>query len=169
MTFSGSDLQGYTGAKMMPVESTDMEQTLQTFRSVIDEAYGRLWAIPEDEASEKSSANKWSKKEILGHLIDSAGNNHQRFVRAQIDGRYAGPTYAQNSWVDVQGYQREDWKTLVELWKGYNSHLLHVMSCVPDEKLKTQCVIGQNEPVTLEFIMKDYVSHLEHHLKQIFG
>ena len=102
-------------------------------------------------------------------MIDSAANNHQRFVRAQLGQELAFPGYEQERWVAVQRYQDESWEALVALWQHYNQHLLHVMECVPGDQLSRRCVIGDNDPVTLEFLMKDYVVHLKHHLEQILG
>jgi hypothetical protein len=79
------------------------------------------------------------------------------------------PAYAQEQWVKTQNYQEETWGYLVACWAGYNRHLLHVIAQIPAEKLSHQCVIGEGDPVTLEFLVKDYVRHLEHHLAQITG
>ncbi len=127
----------------------------------------RLLAMKEDEVSLKRSPDKWSKKEIIGHLIDSASNNHQRFVRAQLTDELAFPGYVQGKWVESQNYADESWQLLVELWSAYNLHLAHVIDRIPPEKLAMSCKIGENGPVTLEGIIADYVRHMEHHLKQI--
>ena len=102
-------------------------------------------------------------------MIDSAANNHQRFVRAQLGQELAFPGYERERWVAVQRYQDESWEALVALWQHYNRHLLHVMVRVPGEQWRRRCVIGDSNPVTLEFLMKDYVVHLKHHLEQILG
>ncbi|HEX2524456.1 MAG TPA: DinB family protein, partial [Terriglobia bacterium] len=96
-------------------------------------------------------------------------NNHQRFVRAQLSEELIFPAYQQEDWVIAQCYQQESWSQLLELWQSYNCHLLHVMACIPSEKLGCRCVIGSNQPVTLEFLMKDYLVHLKQHLRQILG
>jgi hypothetical protein len=110
-----------------------------------------------------------ARPEILGHLIDSAVNNHQRFVRAQIVDPLLRPGYDQDAWVAVQNYKHRSWVHLVELWEQLNRHLAHVMASVPPSKLATPCVAGQNEAVTLEWLMNDYVKHLRHHLGQILA
>jgi hypothetical protein len=110
---------------------------------------------------------KWSRKEILGHLIDSAANNHQRFVRGQLDRELITPSYAQKEWVETERFQDREWSDLVHFWLAYNRHLLHVMSHVRPEALESTVHIGSNDPVTLEFVMTDYVRHLKHHLEQI--
>jgi DinB family protein len=146
-----------------------MQAIIQDFRSTLSSACEQLKRISESEGSRIPEAGKWSRKQILGHLIDSASNNHQRFVRAQLSEDLVFPAYEQESWVRAQGYQLESWSQLLELWQSYNRHLLNVMACVPTEKLGSRCVIGSNQPVTLEFLMKDYLVHLKHHLRQILG
>jgi DinB superfamily len=117
---------------------------------------------------------KWSRKQILGHLIDSAVNNHQRFVRAQIPAHLEHGVlmldgYAQNDWVNVQDHQSRDWGELVALWVAFNRHILHVMERVEPASLTTPCIIGDGRPLPLEALMIDYVGHVKHHLDQILG
>ena len=146
-----------------------MKDLLERFQSVLERATGKLARIGETESAVPLAPGKWSRKQILGHLIDSAANNHQRFVRAQLEPRLEFPGYAQEQWVEAQNYQEETWGYLVGCWAGYNRHLLHVIAQIPAEKLKHVCVIGGGEPVTLEFLAKDYLRHLEQHLDQITG
>jgi DinB superfamily len=123
---------------------------------IVDETEPRLSALTEPESAERSGAGKWSRKEILGHLIDSASNNHQRFVRAQLDGELNFPGYAQDGWNRAQHYQSEPWANLVQLWSSYNRHLAHVIAAIPEDAGST-----------LEFLVVDYLRHLEHHVEQI--
>lgn len=146
-----------------------MKEVLDRLGSVIERATGRLARITEVESASPVAPGKWSRKEILGHLIDSAANNHQRFVRAQLESPLNFPGYAQERWVETQNYQEESWGYLVGCWAGYNRHLLHVLAQIPADKLNYTCVIGEDNPVTLEFLAQDYVRHLEHHLTQITG
>lgn len=146
-----------------------MQATLEEFKSTLKRAQKQLSAITEAESSVIPSTGKWSKKQILGHLIDSASNNHQRFVRAQLGHELVFPAYEQEGWVVVQQHQQRAWSDLVALWQDYNRHLLHLIVSVPADKLDRRCVIGNSNPVTLEFLMKDYVVHLKHHLRQILG
>jgi hypothetical protein len=146
-----------------------MIDALREHKAAVAQAVPRLLKISEAESIVRPSSEKWSKKEILGHLIDSASNNHQRFVRAQLSSEIRLPEYEQEMWVKTQGYQGESWEDLVQLWRLYNLHLLHVAEAIPDERLKSLCFIGESEPVTLEFIVTDYVRHMKHHIDQILS
>ena len=157
-----------------------MEDFLDDFRQTISSASEQLLRIPIEQSERPRGAGKWSPKEIIGHLIDSASNNHQRFVRAQFSDDLIFAGYEQEGWVKVQNYQRESWAELVQLWKLYNQHILHVMTHVPEEqrlKLRYKHNLHQiaseslkeNEPVTLDWFMRDYVDHMKKHLRQIFG
>ncbi len=146
-----------------------MKIAAQGLRSLLDRISDQLVAITEAESANPHAPGKWSKKQILGHLIDSAANNHQRFVRAQFSTPLSLPGYAQNDWVAAQQYQSEPWSALVRLWTSYNTHLLHVISNIPEEKWNHLCKIGEGEPVTLAFLAEDYVRHAEHHLAQILN
>jgi len=146
-----------------------MQNALKEYETLLAGALPRLLSMSEPESSERPVPDKWSKKEVLGHLIDSASNNHQRFVRAQLSSEIRLPGYEQEAWVRTQAYQSESWDYLVQLWKFYNLHLLHVAAAIPENRLKSLCFIGENEPVTLEFIFTDYLNHLRHHLEQILA
>ncbi len=144
-----------------------MHKTIEDFQSLLDQASPELAGVSESDRESKSAPGKWSKKEILGHLIDSASNNHQRFVRAQLSAELKLPAYEQEAWVKTQDYQNEAWENLVQLWKSYNAHLLHIISSISENALRNYCFIGSNEPVTLEFLIEDYIRHMKHHLEQI--
>ena len=131
-----------------------------------------LRAFSESAASAPLADGKWSRKEILGHLCDSAGNNLQRIVRAQIPahltgGVLRGPGYAQEEWIRVQAFSKLTWTQVMETWVVLNRHLVHVISNVDRGALQTPIVVGDNAPETLEHIIVDYVAHQLHHLKQI--
>jgi hypothetical protein len=128
----------------------------------------RLCNISESDAARRSAPGRWSKKEILGHLIDSAGNNHQRFVRAQFVPVLEFPGYEQEAWVSAQSYATEPWPDLVNLWLLLNRHLVHIIEAMPEASFARECAIGGKPPVALSFLIEDYVRHLEHHLEQIF-
>jgi len=135
--------------------------------SVVEAASESLRRIGDPEASLRSGSGTWSKKEILGHLVDSAVNNHHRFVRAQQVEELTFPAYEQEHWVSSQGYGERPWRELVDLWRLYNRHLAHIISLVPEERLAVVCVIGADEPVSLGYVIEDYVVHLKHHLQQL--
>jgi len=121
------------------------------------------------DTSLRPSENKWAKKEILGHLLDSASNNHQRFVRASLQGSLTFPGYEQNALVELERFADVDWNFLVDFWAAYNRFLAHVINTLPAEAASVTCNIGDNKPATLEWIASDYVAHLKHHLNQILG
>jgi hypothetical protein len=129
----------------------------------------RLSAINDKDASLPRIGGKWSCKQILGHLIDSAANNHHRFVRAQIEKSLEMAGYTQDQWVSTQSYQQRNWNDLVTLWTCYNQHILHLILTAPAEHLTIPCKIAGDESGPLEFLMVDYVAHLEHHLNQILA
>jgi DinB family protein len=144
-----------------------MKLLAEELRSEIDASYARLRGLTEADVTPSRAAGKWSRKEVLGHLIDSAANNHQRFVRAQLVDAFTGPGYEQNDWVRVHRYRDEPWVELLSLWVALNRHVARVIEFVPDTKVNTRCIIGSGEPVTLEWLMHDYLRHLRHHLAQI--
>jgi hypothetical protein len=109
------------------------------------------------------------EEEILGHLIDSAGNNHQRFVRLLILPSLEIADYEQEAWVAAQSYVTESWPDLVNLWLLFNRHLLHIIRIVPEASLSRPCVLGANEPMPFSALIDSYVDHLEHHLQDILG
>jgi hypothetical protein len=134
---------------------------------ILDETVPRLAAFDEAESASIRPGGAWSRKQILGHLVDSATNNHQRFVRAQLQKELVFPGYEQDGWVDVQGYAERPWTSLVALWDAMNRHVAHVIARIPDHRLGTRVTLGEGKPVTLEFVARDYVRHLRHHLEQI--
>src|SRR3954471_24412738 len=127
----------------------------------------RLAGISDGDAARRAGPSRWAPKEILGHLIDSAGNNHQRFVRGQLFPTLDSPGYAQESWVAVQSYLTEPWPDLINLWLLFNRHLLHIMRHAREDALDTPISINGEPAVPLSLVMVDYVRHLEHHLAQI--
>ena len=147
---------------------------------IVEAATPQLLALGDDASARRPAPGKWSPREIIGHLIDSASNNHQRFVRAlwQDDLMFSG--YAQADWVAAQEYQKAPWPELVSLWGHFNRHLVRVMTAVPHE-IRTRRhhrhnlhemawqPVPRDEPATLDYFMRDYVGHLEHHVRQILG
>ena len=155
-----------------------MDQWLEDFKHTIDTASLQLLNLSEAEAGQPRAEEHWSSKQILGHLIDSAANNHARFVLGQLKDDLLFAGYDQDGWVKTNHYQEADWPQLVDLWRSYNLHLVHLMAHADKQKMNTPCTlhtlqeiafktVPQSEPVTLEYLMQDYVVHLKHHLNQI--
>jgi len=155
------------------------ETFLGEFNDTLADATPRLLAISEHQSETPRAADKWSAKQIIGHLIDSASNNHQRFVRAQFTDDLIFDGYQQNDWVRVEHFQEKPWQELVQFWQLFNQHILHIMKYAPEDtrtKLRQRHNLHQlaseqikeDEPVTLEWFMRDYVDHLKKHLSQIF-
>jgi hypothetical protein len=149
-------------------------------RDVVAAVMPRLLALSDAESARPPAPGKWSPKEVIGHLIDSASNNHQRFVRAQFTDDLVFPGYEQEKWVAAQRYRAAPWSDLVGLWRLFNLHLARVIEAIPASvrrqprarhnlhELAWQS-IPQDHPATLENFMRDYVRHLEHHIAQILG
>ena len=149
-------------------------------RERVERAAQLLRAVPEAEAARRPAPGKWSKKEILGHLVDSASNNHQRFVRARFQDDLVFPGYEQDDWVAAEGWQERPWRETLELWRLFNLHLAHLIESTPSElaqrvhtrhnlHLRAWKPLDEGAPVTLAWFMDDYVGHLEHHLLQAGG
>jgi hypothetical protein len=134
--------------------------------ALIDQWEPQLREITERDAAFPHSEAAWSRKELIGHLIDSASNNHQRFVRMQLHNHLELPSYDQEHWVSSQRYEAEPWSALLDLWSSYNRHLTHVIRYIPEHAAQHVAKIGGGEPVTLRFVIEDYLVHLEHHLHQ---
>ena len=157
-----------------------MTDVLEDMLTTIEDATLRFASISEAESEKRREIGKWSTKEILGHLIDSATNNHARFVKAQLKDDLTFEGYEQEAWVATQQYHNESWPALVSLWTSYNRHLLHVIASIPDDRLKQRCrehslnkiawkVVDDKEPATLEYLIRDYVEHMKHHLRQVLN
>jgi len=154
--------------------------TAKDLRDIVESTVERLQAIPESRSQMSRGDGQWPAKQILGHLIDSASNNHQRFVRAQFTDDLVFPGYDQEQWIRAQRYDAEPWLALVELWRSYNLHLAHVIENIPEitltrlrpahtlDKIAWQRVQA-GEATTLKYLVRDYVGHLQDHLQQLFG
>jgi hypothetical protein len=142
-------------------------QTAITFRAELSKLRTELLALPPALADVPWRMGGWTRKQIVGHLLDSAANNRQRFVRAAIDGRYSGPGYEQDAWVAAHGYAGESWETLLSWWQAEHEILMATVDRIPEERLEASCVVGDDAPVTLRFLIEDYVHHQQGHFKQL--
>jgi DinB superfamily len=144
-----------------------MKELSEQLRGMVETVEPRLHVITEQQSMQPVLPGGWSRKQVLGHLIDSASNNHQRFVRAMLQPSLDFPGYDQQGNVRVQAVQEAEWMLLVSLWAAYNRYLAHLIAYMPAARLDTQCRIGAGEAVTLGFLVADYLTHLSHHLHQI--
>jgi hypothetical protein len=144
-----------------------VKEIAQQIRTAVKDAKIQFLVIDQEIASIKPAPDKWSKKEILGHLIDSAANNPQRFVRAVYNEADNFPTYKQNEWVRIQQYNDSSWKSLIELWAAYNNHLSDLLERIPVSSKSAPCNLGKSEPASLEWVVKDYLRHMNHHINKI--
>ena len=104
----------------------------EQLRTAVELAAAGLATMSDAQAGGSPAPGKWSPKQIIGHLVDSASNNHGRFVRAQLDEDLVFPGYQQDSWVRVQDYAASGWQSLVTLWREYNFHIAHIVERIPE-------------------------------------
>ncbi|MGA2648972.1 MAG: DinB family protein [Terracidiphilus sp.] len=170
MRFRDRDRTFYTlGSPTGHAASKDeMSATLaNNFRIELSVLRTALLALPPALADIPWHEGGWTRKQILGHLLDSAANNRQRFVRAATEGSYSGPKYAQDAWVAAHGYVSIPWDTLVRWWQAEHEILAAIMDRIPEELLGATCVVGEDEPVTLRFLIEDYLAHQRWHFKHL--
>lgn len=144
-----------------------MRQVANDLATVVEEAASVLRRVSDEEAGRPVLDGGWSRKQVVGHLIDSASNNHQRFVRAALDGSVEFPAYDQNGWVRVGASQAAPWPMLLDAWSAMNRLLSHVLAHLPEGAAGASCRIGESEPIPLDALVRDYVAHMRHHLEQI--
>jgi hypothetical protein len=160
-------------------DSKSFSEFLKDLERTIEATAPQLLSFTAQQTRQVRARDAWTRKQILGHLIDSAANNHQRFVGAQFKNDLVFPGYEQEKWVDVQHYNDEDWSQMVQLWKLYNLHLVHVASFIPSAVLEKERAehnldqiawqtVDKQKSVTLEYFIRDYAGHMRHHLGQIF-
>jgi DinB superfamily len=140
---------------------------ISSLRDLLERVPPLLAKLPQDKVENRPSASKWSAKEELGHLLDSAANNHQRIVRAQLEDSPVMPGYDQTAWVRVHNYQHRDWSELIEVWRALNRQLLAAAEAVPKSAWTRTLTVAGSEPLTLRFVFEDYVDHMLHHLEHI--
>jgi len=155
---------------MPDAANSDLSRIAQDLNDTITAAMDWLRPLTTAAGSQRPAPDRWTIKQVIGHLIDSASNNHQRFVRAQFaEEEFRFPKYEQNEWVRSQAYDQAEWGDLLDLWQSYNRHLAHVIRHVRPDSLEMRCIIGTYDPVTLGFLIEDYMVHLKHHLEMILA
>ena len=144
------------------------ESLARSLEQAVAFEYVNLRVLTDEQAALRPSGpDSWSRKEELGHLLDSAVNNHVRFTCASLEQQYAGPTYDQDGWVRAHGYHELPWLALLDAWRQHNELLARVVKRIPEERLAAPCRIGSAASVTLRFLIEDYVLHMQHHLDHI--
>ena len=143
-------------------------QNAARLHDAIGEALQLFQSVDETRATVPAPQGGWCARQILGHLIDSACNNHRRFVLGQSPSLQRYDAYDQDEWVARQRYEKVPWRDLLTLWTAYNRHLAHIMACVSDEAAAREALASDGtRSVTLAFLMEDYVRHLRHHIDQL--
>ena len=145
-----------------------MNESIQKLEQLLIETESYLSSCTPAELSQKPAPNKWSKIEILGHLIDSGINNLQRFTEIQYSGKpYVIRNYRQDDLVQVNDYQHADVHELLALWKALNRRIGIIMAAQTGGTLSYEIRFADQSASDLRFLMTDYVEHMEHHILQI--
>jgi hypothetical protein len=146
-----------------------LQNTITRLNTLIEDVPSLIGNLPASNLSMKPLPSKWSKKEILGHLCDSALNNIPRVVKAQFEPQpFKVIGYAQDDWVRLSDYQSQSIDNVVKLWITLNRQFVKIVSLIPIEKLSYECEHYSGGIKTLQWLIEDYLAHMEHHLKQIF-
>jgi DinB superfamily len=151
-------------AKAAEVALLDPAELSEDLAAVLRDAMPWLVTISEAEASVPEREGKWSAKQVIGHLIDSAGNNLGRIVRLQIEAGQSLPGYEQMAWVSLQHYAEREWAQVLALWFALNEHVAWTIGHVEKARLTNRGVVA-GESLTLGFLIEDYIAHMEHHLR----
>lgn len=146
-----------------------MKDVINELDEIVIDFTKKLKAFSEAELTEKPLPNKWSKKEVVGHLIDSGQNNLRRFIVCQQATTPPKIVYEQDFWVQANNYQKMEGKDVIELWRLVNHQISHVLSTMPSDKYAKTCDTSKDKEQlrSLEWLASDYVKHLKHHLNQV--
>lgn len=156
----------------------DMKNFINEFYNTLETTEQKFRAITEELSAQKPAPGKWSQKEILGHLIDSSINNIRRIIAGQLQHNLVFQGYLQDEWIRLQNYQKVEWNFLIDLWKLNNLHFIHIVEEISEEVYTKQFTehnfdqilsekFEKSKPVTLEDLIRDYLSHMKHHINQI--
>lgn len=153
----------------MVADNNDWNILASDIEKTVDEACNRLQNLPAEAIEMRPDPGAWSVKEIFGHLIDSASNNHQRFVRLQITDNLSFPDYSEDNstWIAIQKYQEAPWDELLSMWQYFNLHLARIIRAVNSDCLDHLWAVNADTSVSLGGLMTDYLRHLKDHLQQI--
>lgn len=146
-----------------------MDATADDLEALLAPAAARLLALDAAATAAPRRPGGWSRRQLLGHLVDSAVVNHARVVRASLADGLVLDGYDQDAWVQAHGYDTADWPALVAHWLGCNRHLLRAWRRVPAAARAHRVTVGTDAPTTLEGVVVSYVAHLRHHLAQLLG
>ena len=144
-----------------------MKNTIQELQNIISDFKIKFENISDADFSVKPLPHKWNKKEVLGHLIDSAQNNLRRFICGQYESQPPLIIYQQDFWVACNRYQHMPKQDVIDLWRLLNLRICQVLDSMPAENYGKQCNTGSLH--TLEWLAGDYVKHLKHHINQIIS
>jgi hypothetical protein len=156
---------GVTYTPSTDLTALDPAELSERLASTVRDAVPWLVTLSNADASVPQSEGKWCAKEVIGHLIDSATNNLARIVRMQIAPENL-PGYAQDLWVRLQHYRDREWAEVLALWFALNEHIVWTIRHVPSQALPNQSTVANN-PITLGFLIEDYIAHMQHHLRNL--
>jgi hypothetical protein len=148
------------------IEELSME-AISKLKEIVAQVPALLRAISSEDAAKHPTPGKWSKKQELGHLVDSACNNHQRIVRAQLETEPSLTDYDGDRWVALHNYLEMDWGEIIECWRMMNQQLIRAASAISPQAAERKLTVGGGRPITLDFLVRDYVDHLLHHLRHL--
>ncbi len=146
----------------------NLQQSIERLEKHINEIPFLLKNIHESELS-YAPKGQWSRKQEFGHLIDSALNNIHRFVKVQFEEKpYKIISYNQDQWVEAQDYQHHSFEEMLSLWRMLNIQVVRILQNIKEHQLTYKCIAPEGNEIDLDFLIKDYVDHMDHHFTHIF-